>query len=106
MQRANELVVEIDTTRGRAVTVSPLACSFVLAAIDLLLVGGLAAAWSIKTDFSTARDFLSSGEALIFMLAPFIVALSLWQQGVYIIDQTPPPIFRAGIGCLNGCGLL
>src|SRR3954453_10551524 len=116
IQRANELAVEsgttrelsveCGTTRGRGVTVSPLACSFALMAIDLSLLGILAITYFGDTGLTTASGIWSSSKGLTFVFAPFIVALSLWQQGAYTVNQMPPPVFHAVIGCLNGCGLL
>src|SRR4051812_43168621 len=103
VQQANELVSGLGAARGRGVIIGPIACSVVLAAIDLLLVG----IFSITcTGFTMADGFSFDGRGLIFMFAPFIFVLSLWQQGAYTVSQTPPSIFHAMIGCLNGCGLL
>src|SRR3954470_21115455 len=97
VQQADELVGGIGTTRGRGIIIDPLAFSFALAIIDLLLVEILAIAF---TGFTTAEGS-SSNEGRIFMFAPFIIALSLWQQGAYTVGQMPPLVFRAAIGCMN-----
>src|SRR6476646_2668638 len=103
VQRANELVGGIVTTQGRGIIIDPLACSFGLAIIDFILVEILAIAC---TKFTTAGVSSSDEGGWIFMFAPFIIALSLWQRGAYTLDQMPPLVFRAAIGCLNGGGLL
>jgi len=103
VQQANELVSGLGAARGQGAIINPIACSFALVAIDLLLVG----VFSITcAGFTTTGGFSFDEKGLIFMFAPFIFVLSLWQQGAYTVSQTPPSVFHAVIGYLNGCGLL
>src|SRR3954465_849956 len=80
VQQANELVSGLGAARGQGAIINPIACSFALVAIDLLLIG----VFSITcAGFTTTGGFSSDEKGLIFMFAPFIFVLSLWQQGAY-----------------------
>src|SRR4051794_20061563 len=86
VQQTNELVCGIGATR-RQVVINPLACSFLLVTMDLFLLGILSISCFGDTGSTTAGGFSSNCERLVFISAPFIVALSLWRQGAYTVDQ-------------------